>query len=122
MKLVRRINNSLRYRIKILLREILIFHYRMVINNKKFCIISNDCWGGEMYKLLGRPFNTPFIGLMFMGPCYIKLLENPRFYLSLPLHFKPKSKYTSMQKLNSGVDFTLSVFGNKDIEINFLNY
>ena len=28
-----------------------------------FSIVSDDCWGGELYTLAGRPFLTPFVGL-----------------------------------------------------------
>ncbi len=87
-----------------------------------FCIFSNDCWGAEIYKVLDKPFNTPFIGLMLMSPCYIKLLENPKYYLELQLVFKSRSNYPSMQKLNAGIDFPLATLGNSDIEIHFLHF
>ena len=97
-------------------------YFQNLSNKKKFCIISNDCWGGEVYKILNRPFNTPFIGLMLMSPCYIKMLEKPEHYLSLPLVFKNTSRYPSMQKINAGTDFPLAVLGDSDIEIQFLHY
>jgi uncharacterized protein (DUF1919 family) len=59
---------------------------------------------------------------MLMGPCYIKLLENPEFYLGLPLNFRVKSKYPDMQAINSGTDFPLAVLGDTEIEIQFLHY
>lgn len=94
----------------------------MKVSNRKFCIFSNDCWGAELYKLLDRPFNTPFIGLMLMSPCYLKFLENPRYYLSLPIVFKKESKYLSMKNINSGTSFPLGVLGESGIEIHFLHY
>lgn len=59
---------------------------------------------------------------MLMSPCYLKLLENPEYYLSLPLIFKEQSKYKSMQEINSGLSFPLAVLGDSDIEIHFLHY
>lgn len=103
-------------------KNIAIQYYRMQIGNKKFCIFSNDCWGAEMYKLLDRPFNTPFIGLMLMSPCYLKLLENPKYYLSLPLNFVKKSKYDSMQKMGAGNSFPVAMLGDSNIELQFLHY
>jgi len=100
----------------------LLIYFRQISRNKKFCIISNDCWGAEIYKVLNRPFNTPFIGLMLMSPCYIKLLENPQYYLKLPLVFKGSSNYPSMRNLNSGISFPLATLGDSDIEIHFLHY
>lgn len=101
---------------------ILKFYFRYEVRNKKFCIISNDCWGAEIYKFLNRPFNTPFIGLMLMSPCYLKLLENPKYYLGLPLVFKKCSKYPSLQRINAGINFPVAVLGDTDIEIHFLHY
>jgi uncharacterized protein (DUF1919 family) len=97
-------------------------YFRWTFGKKEFCIISNDCWGGEMYKLLNRQYNTPFIGLMLMSPCYIRLLENLKMNLDLPLVFKKSSRYPSMQKINAGTDFPVAVLGDTDIEIQFLHY
>ena len=97
-------------------------YYKKKTDNHKFSIISNDCWGAEIYKLLDRPFNTPFIGLMLMGPCYIKLLGNLEHNIKLPLVFKKESKYEEMQVIKAGENFPLAVLGNTDIEIHFLHY
>ena len=109
------------YRAKII-NNLLQIYFRKFIGNRKFCIISNDCWGAEVYKVLNRPFNTPFIGLMLMSPCYIKLLSNLKLYLHLPLEFKSVSQYPSMQKLNAGISFPLATLGASGIEIQFLHY
>ncbi len=103
-------------------RAILKFYFKKITGNNKFSIISNDCWGAEIYKLLNRPFNTPFIGLMLMSPCYIKLLENPRYYLSLPLFFKGESKYFSIREIQNLSNFPIGVLGDSGIEIQFLHY
>jgi len=97
-------------------------YFRWLVGKKEFCIISNDCWGAEMYKLLNRRYNTPFIGLMLMSPCYISLLENLKYNLGLPLIFKKSSRYSSMQKINAGTDFPVAVLGDSGIEIQFLHY
>lgn len=97
-------------------------YFKWQIGETKFCVFSNDCWGAELYKLLDRPFNTPFIGLMLMSPCYLKLLENPKYYLHLPINFKKESKYPSMNEINSGTSFPLGILGDSGIEIQFLHY
>lgn len=100
----------------------LLRYFKKQVGNRKFCIISNDCWGAEPYKLLGRPFNSPFIGLMLMSPCYIKLLEDPKNYLKEPLNFKSESRYPEMQQIKSGINFPLAVLGDSDIEVHFMHY
>jgi uncharacterized protein (DUF1919 family) len=103
-------------------RNWLVKYFKRQVGNNKFCIISNDCWGAELYKLLDRPFNTPFIGLMLMSPCYIKMLQKPSFYLNQPLVFKKQSRYPEMQEIESGKNFPLATLGESDIEIHFLHY
>jgi uncharacterized protein (DUF1919 family) len=119
---IKRILLAIKFRIKKVFKSILVLYYKNGLRNSKFCIISNDCWGAELYKLTDREFNTPFIGLMIMGPCYIKMLENLNLYLRLPINFKSKSKYPAMQKIKSGINFPLGILGDTDIEIHFLHY
>ena len=55
--------------------------------NKSFTIISNDCWGAEVYIDTNTQYLTPFVGLMLMAPCYIKLLQNLEIIKSKQLTF-----------------------------------
>ena len=55
------------------------------LQNKNFVIISNNCFGGQAYRSLQLPYNTPFVGLFLYGPCYLKLLQNFGFYLNQDL-------------------------------------
>ncbi len=61
-----------------------------LLQDKNFVIISNNCWGGEIYSWFKRPYNSPFIGLFLNGPCYLKLLSNFDYYMSLDLNFVAK--------------------------------
>jgi len=96
---------------------------RYRLKNRNFTIFSNDCWGAEVYKHLNLPYNTPFVGLMLMAPCYIKFLSNPKFYLSKPLVFKKESYYETINKLQQGREkqFPIATL-NGEIEIQFLHY
>lgn len=60
---------------------------RLKLKNTNFSIISNDCWGGFMYKQLGLPYNTPFVWLFIDTEDYLKLLKNISYYLSCKLTF-----------------------------------
>ena len=96
---------------------------RLHLKNKSFTLFSNDCWGAEVYKYFGLPFNTPFIGLMLSAPCYLKLLANPKYYLSQPLCFQEQSFYADIDKLR--LDWKhyvpIATIGG-DVEIQFLHY
>lgn len=86
------------------------------IKNKSFTIISNDCWGAEVYKETNIPYLTPFVGLMLMAPCYIKLLQNIDILKTEKLKFISKSKYP----LNISKKYPIGLLN--DIEIHFLHY
>lgn len=91
------------------------------VRNKNFCIFSNDCWGGELYRCLDLPYNTPFVGLMLMAPCYIKFLKEPRKYLEAKLEFAPESKYPLVNELRRNSSM-FPVGKILDIEVQFMHY
>ena len=110
-------------------KNILIFAYRSIIKiifnflikEKTFCIISNDCWGAELYRWMGLEYNTPFVGLMLMAPCYMKFLKNPEKYISAQLEFIPKSQYEEPNNIINKVGY-YPIGQLLDIEIHFLHY
>lgn len=96
---------------------------RLRLKNKSFTLFSNDCWGAEVYKHFGLPFNTPFIGLMLSAPCYLKLVANFRYYLAQPLEFQDQSIYEEINEMRTGWKhrFPIATIGG-DVEIQFLHY
>lgn len=88
---------------------------RKLYDIEKIVVISNNCFGGEIYKRLGLKFNTPFIGLFIYGSDYIKLLTRIEFYLDLELQFVKSSKWSEKK-----VEYPLGLLG--DIEIHFMHY
>ncbi len=88
---------------------------RFIYKNKDFVVISNNCWGAEIYKRLGLEYNTPFVGLYIYGPDYVKLLENFDSYMKMELLFVEKSKW-----LESTVSYPIGTL--KDVEVHFLHY
>ena len=69
-------------------------HHAM-LKSDDFTIISNNCWGGTVYKYFGMKFQSPTVGMYFFSDEYIKFLKNLKFYLSQPLVVKDieSSKY-----------------------------
>lgn len=43
---------------------------------EKFTIISDDCWGGQIYRQLLIPYYTPTVGLWIGGDDYFRFIEN----------------------------------------------
>ena len=86
-----------------------------LLKNKNFVIVSNNCWGGEIYKWYNKPYNSPFVGLFIYSPCYLKLLSNFNHYILQNLIFQKKSNY-----FNEKVNYPIAKLN--DIEIHFLHY
>ena len=87
----------------------------LLLKNKKFVIIANNCWGGEIYHWFKRPYNSPFIGLYLHGPCFVKLLSNFNRYMSQELKFVNSTKYSDIEP-----NYPVAILD--DVEIHFLHY
>jgi len=94
--------------------------WRMRLRNKRVSIVSNDCWGGFMYRYHKLPFNSPFIGLFVMPEDFVRILKDPAV-LQDQLIFIPKSKSRHLDKINHTADYPVGVLPN-GIEIHFLHY
>jgi uncharacterized protein (DUF1919 family) len=97
--------------------------FRSRLTNKDFSIVSNDCWGGQVYKALQLKYKTPFVGLMLMSPCYIKMIRKLRFYLSQELTFTEKSRYQNIEGMRAKYHMTYPIgLLNNEIEVHFFHY
>lgn len=94
------------------------------LKNRTFSIVSNNCWGGQVYKKYNLPFNSPFIGLFIFCEDYLKLLENFKYYMNVDLIFIEASKSKYSEKLKEYKIFGTYPIGviAEEIEIHFLHY
>jgi len=97
---------------------------RSRLQNKNFTIISNNCWGGEVYRALNLPYKTPFIGLFLFAPCYVRLLINLQEYLNSNLNFTKVSQYkfANQQREQGTWNFYPIGLLDDEIEIHFMHY
>lgn len=104
----------------------LFYKYTGVIKSKKlkkrkFTIISNNCWGGIIYRNYHIQYQTPTCGLFFMAPEYIKFIYNIKEYIyeniiEISVDDSKYKEYLLEIKYNG-------IIGKiKDIEICFLHY
>ena len=98
------------------IRKLLLISGQRDLQTTPFVIISDNCWGAEIYKEFNRPYNTPFVGLFFHSSCFVQLLEDFDHYINQPLVFVTKTKY-AVEQLN----YPVALLG-KEIEIHFLHY
>ncbi|WP_300358132.1 DUF1919 domain-containing protein [Fusobacterium sp.] len=100
--------------IKFIRREIL-------LKNKNFTIISNNCFGGKIYEYFDLPKKSPTVGAYFFAKDYLKFLKNLEYYLSLEFRFisfkeSKHIEYLSEESKNCPIGVL------DDIEIIFLHY
>ncbi|MET0356256.1 MAG: DUF1919 domain-containing protein, partial [Cellvibrio sp.] len=86
------------------------------LQNAQFIIVSNNCWGYDLYHSINREYNTPFIGLFMFPECYLQLLENFNVLINAELKFLPKSRYYDQHK-----HYPIGILGDT-VEIHFLHY
>lgn len=91
---------------------------KLRLKNTRFIILSNNCWGYEIYQTLGRQYNTPFVGLFMFPECYIEFLDNFKQCIESHIDFVSKSKYIHDA---ASCLYPIGVI-NKHIEIHFLHY
>ena len=92
------------------------------LDNPQFTIISNNCWGGHVYRYFSLPYDSPTVGLYFYTDEYIKFLSHLKEYLSMDLRFIPSTEsryYDDLIKKNEK-DKIIGKLG--DVEIVFLHY
>lgn len=96
--------------------------YRVRLKNYGASIISNNCWGGQVYDKYALPYKSPTIGLYFFSKDYIKFISNLKYYLSLDLQFISAGDAINSANIfkNNDKDAIIGVLG--DIEIVFQHY
>lgn len=113
--MIRKINVFIRRKFRRIFQNQLCKKDILLLKNKKFVIIANNCWGGEVYNWFKRPYNSPFIGLYLNGPCFVKLLSDFDRYMSLELNFVTSTAYSETTP-------NYPVAKLDDVEIHFLHY
>lgn len=88
--------------------------YAQLITSK-VSIFSNNCWGGLLSHSLGLQFNSPFINMFLGENDYIKFLNRPQYYMSLPITLH-STEYSSGTK----IEYPIAQCG--DIFLRFNHY
>ena len=89
---------------------------RTRLRAQELVVVSNNCWGFEIYQTLERGYNTPFVGLYLYPKDYLKLLANFE-----RLHEEQLSFQKSSRHLEGELDYPVGVLFD-DVEIHFLHY
>jgi len=103
-------------RIRPIVQNIIFAIERSRLKGTAFAVISNNCWGYEIYRALRVPYNSPFVGLFLFPGCYIRLLEEFETCVKSNLRFADQSKY-----IGGSVNYPIGFLCN-EVEIHFLHY
>jgi uncharacterized protein (DUF1919 family) len=95
------------------------------IRDRRFTIVSNDCWAAEVYRDLKLPYATPFVGTRIMGPEFMELIRDlPRALAGRLESLAPsESRYAELveRELREWKHYTLGLLDGR-IELHFLHY
>lgn len=95
------------------------------IGNKHFSIISNNCWGGLLYKKFGMQYETPTVGLIIPPADFIRFCNCLEHYLSLDVEYLKIEEsanidfFTSLEKTHKRKMILGKV---DDVELCFFHY
>lgn len=95
------------------------------LKKKDFTIISNNCFGGWVYRIFGLEYQSPTIGLFIMPKDYLKFINNLEYYINdckLKFINCEQSKYYDywIKREKRFGKYPIGVLD--DIEIHFLHY
>ena len=95
-------------------RLLLKYHEKSISSD--FIILSNNCWGMQLYQDLQKPYNTPFVGCYIYPSDYLSLLQGfPSLLLEEDIMINNESRYEGI---------TCHAVGHlgQQIEIHFYHY
>lgn len=90
--------------------------------NTKFTIISNNCWGGHVYRYFNLPYASPTVGLYFFSDDYVKFVSNIKRYLYTPIVFIDAQDANHFKELKEQNQLNRVIGRLDDVEIIFLHY
>ncbi|MBR3319634.1 DUF1919 domain-containing protein [Candidatus Saccharibacteria bacterium] len=115
----------LKYKMMLRLNEGILAKFRSArLEKKKFTIISNNCWGGYIYRCFNSAYQSPTVGLFIMLKDYIKFISNLEYYIKkCKLTFiKPEESHNYKELLGHEKFGEYPIGKLDDVEICFMHY
>jgi uncharacterized protein (DUF1919 family) len=95
---------------------------RAGLEDERFTVFSNDCWGQALYSGYGLPYQTPLVGSGMYSDCFLRFLGDIEGYLQSPLRFVNHTRYPGLQRIrNQRRAWPIAVLRD-DVEIHFMHY
>ncbi len=80
-KRVFNLKKALKEKLKKIWRKPLVNYMTKKTGDKRIRILATNCMGGILYHDTGKPFDSPTINCTVSGMDFIKLCENPDYYM-----------------------------------------
>lgn len=99
------------------------FRLKRIKYNKDFTIISNNCWGGHVYRYFNLSYSSPTVGMYFFAEDYIRFISNLKKYMEMDMVFITAKESIHYQEIvdkhPSSLNKPIGRLG--DVEIVFLH-
>jgi uncharacterized protein (DUF1919 family) len=95
---------------------------RIGLEDEKFTVLGNDCWGHALYEGYGLPYQTPLLGAGLFGDCFIRFAGDLEGYLKSPLRFSADTRYPGLRRLRAQRGGWPIGLLKDDVEIHFLHF
>lgn len=123
MKFINRLSNKVRVRFREkILNPLLGGVRRRRLINKDFTIISNNCWGGHVYRYFNMEYESPTVGMYFYAEEYVKFLSNLKYYMGCELKIISAAQSKYYQELQRRGEEQRLIGRLDDVEIVLLHY
>lgn len=96
---------------------------KLFLKYKNYTIISNNCWGGWVYRYYGHKYSSPTVGNFIMSSDYLKFVKNLKHYMETELVFISPAEAHDKEWLEENVPkFGQYPIGRlEDVDIHFLH-
>lgn len=121
--LINRLSNKFRVRFREkVLNPLLGGVRRRRLINKDFTIISNNCWGGHVYRYFNMEYESPTVGMYFYAEEYVKFLSNLKYYMGCELKIISTTQSKFYKELQRRGEEQRLIGKLDDVEIVLLHY
>jgi len=93
------------------------------LHGYNFTIVSNNCWGAHVYRVLARPYRTPFVGLFIPPEDYLQMIPEVRSLVHANITFIPSSRHQLVESFRAErrVNYPIGLLDGR-IEVHFMHY
>ena len=96
---------------------------RKRLQGHAFTLVTNNCWGAHIYQILGRAYQSPFIGLFIPPEDYMRLIPDVVRLVRSPVEFIGVSRHEAVEDFRARRElrYPIGLLGS-EVELHFMHY